>query len=78
MSTPDPSQLPGYHPPVDTAAPEPNYNLKATPPKPAGGMPWWGQSLTRRWNATKRTKKHAEKAQKLYARAARLEARGMM
>lgn len=37
MSTPDPSQLPGYHPPVDTAATEPNYNLKAIPIKVTGG-----------------------------------------
>lgn len=41
------------------------------------GTMWWGRSMKRRWHATKRAKKHASKAQKLYAKAARLEARGL-
>ena len=40
------------------------------------GTLWWGYRK-RRWKAGKHRNKHASKAQKLYAKAARLEARGL-
>jgi hypothetical protein len=40
------------------------------------GSLWWGYRK-RRWKASKRATKHANKAQKLYHKAAQLEARGL-